>query len=88
LSIIAAFVAGANDFGTLSAMCQTSKWMLQECERTLYETVEWDAGLMKRFEEGKRLGQYRKQFDHIKCVVVSLYADRQCLTSDTIVHIL
>lgn len=87
MSIIAALVAGANDFGTLSAMCQTSKWMLQECERTLYETVEWDAGLMERFEKGKRLGQYPKQFDHIKCVAASVYAEYQVLTPDGIARL-
>lgn len=42
--------------------------MLQECERTLYETVEWDESLMERFEEGKRLGQYPRQFDYIEYV--------------------
>jgi hypothetical protein len=68
LSSIADFVAGANDFGTLAALCQTSRLMLQECERTLYETVEWDESLMERFEEGKRTGQYPRQFDYIEYV--------------------
>jgi hypothetical protein len=43
---IACFVAGANEFGTLASLCATSKLMLQELKRVLYETVICDDALL------------------------------------------
>jgi hypothetical protein len=37
--IIAGFLAGSNNYGTLASLCVCSQLVQQECQATLYETV-------------------------------------------------
>jgi hypothetical protein len=63
---IACFVAGENNFGTLASLSATSKLMAQELKRVLYETIVWDAALMRRLRRRKAKGKLAEEIQHVK----------------------
>jgi hypothetical protein len=63
---IACFVAGENNFGTLAALSATSKLMSQELKRVLYETIVWNAALIRRFVASRVDGQPADEIRHVK----------------------
>jgi hypothetical protein len=65
---IACFVAGENDFGTLAALCATSKLMSRELKGILCETVVCDEGLLQRLKLSQAVEEGREEFRHTKCV--------------------
>jgi hypothetical protein len=66
LEEIACFVAGENNFGTLAALSATSKLMSQELKRVLYETIVWNAALIRRFVSSRVAGQPADEIRHVK----------------------
>lgn len=67
LVVIARFVAGNNDYGTLLSLCLTCKVVKEELKSTFFETVlQPDINYLQRPRSGKgvRMDEYR----HIKYV--------------------
>jgi hypothetical protein len=65
---IASFVAGANDFPELAALCATSYKMKTEITPILYETVIWNDSFQKRLHESPN-GLEAPELRHVKYVL-------------------
>jgi hypothetical protein len=63
---IARFLAGDNSYGTLAALCVSSKRTHHEVQPILFETVVWDGRLTEQFVAGKETGEWPKFWEHIK----------------------
>lgn len=67
---IACFVAGENHYGTLAALCATSKSMAEGLKGIMYETVVCNDRLLKRLRNGQADKERSEDLRHIKSVPV------------------
>jgi hypothetical protein len=63
---IACFLAGENHFGTLAALCATSKLIARELKGVMYETIVCNDALADRLKASKADEEGCEESRHIK----------------------